>query len=188
MSVIRQVEDALLAEVDAALADTVRVKQTLGGSWTLDALKRALQTSPGVYAAFLGARQVGRNTESSGIDGRFAVYIVAKASSDPIRRRGTPHEIGAYDMLERLAPRLGGLTVPGVGSCELTAIENLFRDALFDVGGTVYGLMLTLPRMPLPPALDTTVLDNFATYRADSNPGGPDTPAMPTELTLETLP
>lgn len=163
MGLISGVEDAILAEVVAALERTVSKVETIPGGWTMDALTRALQFAPGVYCAFLGTSP-GQNEGYH--TGRFTVYLVSKGASETDRRRGNSRVIGAYDMLERLLPRLDGLDIPEVGRLRVSGVENLFRDALFDLGGTVYGITMNLPNMPFV-AFDGTALDLFDTFHAD---------------------
>jgi len=164
MAIIQAVEEAMIAAAGGALGNTVREMESIPGGWTLDMLKRALQRSPSVYVAFLGAK---RGVNDGYHDGSFAMYLVTKAPLEPGRRRGTPREIGAYDLIETLAPRLDGLTVADVGTLKLQRIDNLFRDAMFDLGGAVYGLMCELPNMPLPYEADESALADFITFHAD---------------------
>ncbi len=163
MGVISTIEDALLAAVETALGSTVRKKESLPGGWTSDMLTRALQASPGVYAAFQGGRRGAGDGYQSG---RFTVYVVAKGAREAERRRGNSRVIGVYEMLELLLPPLDGLAIPDIGTMEVTGIDNLFRDAMFDLGGTVYGIGLTLPNMPFDYLTDTTSLDDFITFDA----------------------
>lgn len=161
--VIDTVEQALVDEAKAALGSTVRKVETLGGAWTLDALRRALQTAPGVYVAFLGGQ---RGTATGYVNGRFGVYAVTKGPLEPGRRQGTPREIGAYDIIERLYSRIDGKTIAGVGSCQATEMANLFQEAMFDLGGTVYGITVGLPNMPMVYEADLASLADFATFNA----------------------
>ncbi len=163
MGVISTIEDALLTVVGSTLGTTVRRKESLPGGWTHDMLSRALQYSPGVYACFQGGRRgVGDGYQT----GRFTVYAVAKGAREAERRRGNARVIGAYEMLEFLLPVLDGLQVPDIGTMEVTGIDNLFRDAMFDLGGTVYGISLAMGNMPLDYLTDTAALDDFVTFDA----------------------
>ena len=163
MGIIAAIEDALLAEIGAALGSAVRKTGSLPGGWTLDALQRALQFAPGAYVAFQGAKP---GAGQGHHDGRFTVYAVSKGASESDRRRGNARVIGAYDMLERLLPRLSVLTVPDIGSIRIAGVENLFRDAMFELGGTVYGINLELPNMPFEYVADLASLDDFVTFDA----------------------
>lgn len=165
MGVIAAVESAILTQVDAALGATVKVKESLAAAWTLDALKRALQAAPGVYVAFLGGR--GNPNADGYLEGRFAVYVVAKGPVEALRRQGTPREIGAYDMVERLVPVLAGLGVDGVGTLQLQEVANLFQEAAFGLGGTVYGITLALPNMPMTYQADLAGLAPFLLFHAE---------------------
>lgn len=175
MGVIAAIEDALLAQADAALGNTLRQTGSLPGGWNRDTLQRAVQYAPGVYAVFAGLRA--GNVDGYHV-GRFAVYVVAKAVDESARRRGSAVTIGAYDMVERLLPRLDGLTVADVGTLRSRGVENLFRDAMFDLGAAVYAINLELPNLPLEWSLDESSLDVFETFdaRFDINSAEADEP------------
>lgn len=161
MGLIAAVEDAVLAEVAATLGGTVRKTGSLPGGWSVDSLQRALQFSPGVYVAFQGM------TPGAGSEyhhGRFSCYVVSKGAAEADRRRGNARVIGAYDMLERLLPRLANLAVPDVGTLKLRGVDNLFRETLIELGGTVYGINLELPNMPFDYTADLATLDDFVTF------------------------
>lgn len=173
MNPISTTEDAIVACITATLGTTVRQVMSIGGGWTMESLQRALQYAPGVYVTFQG----GNGGINPGyLNGRFAVYCVTKGADDDARRRGTPRVIGAYDLVNALAPVLNGLDVAGVGTLRLLGIDNLFRDAMFDLGGTVYSIQLELPNLPFDfqaNLSDTTEFVNFAEWIAEHyNPGG----------------
>jgi hypothetical protein len=129
-----------------------------------------MQFAPGVYVAFQGASG---GTGEGYLNGSFSVYVVTKGVSDDSRRRGTPRVIGAYDLVNLLAPVLGGMAVEGVGTLHLTGIDNLFRDATFDLGGTVYAIQLALPNMGFDFQVDESTLSDFVLWHADHyNPDG----------------
>lgn len=183
MGMIDTVESAILAQVGTTLGATVKVKESLGGSWTLDALKEAIQKAPGVYVAFLSARGVlGRDGY---VDGNFMVYAVTKGPVEPLRRQGTPRVIGAYEIVERLVPALSGLRVSGVGSISVTNVENLFKEATWQLGGAVYGIALSLPNMPMTYQADLASLAPFLLFHAEhSLVAGEDEPAAIDEVHL----
>lgn len=182
MGQIADIEDAIIAKVEATLGNTVKEVVTIQGGWTLDMLKRALQRAPSVYVAFLGGK---RGIDEGYINGKFAVYIVTKAAIETARRRGTAREIGAYDIIELLTPVLDGMEVTDIGNLSQQSIDNLFRDAMFDLGGTVYGLMFEVANMPMSFEADLTTLTDFVKFRAEhSLAPGPDEPAAVDEVTL----
>ena len=181
MTVIRTIEDAIIAEVQGVLGNKVREIDSVQGGWTLDMLKRALQMAPSVYVAFLGAR---RGTSTGYFDGHFAIYLVTKAPLELHRRRGSAREIGAYDMIGLLTPPIDGLTVAGVGTLKQKSIDNLFRDAMFDLGGTVYGLMCEMPNMSFDYQLDEASSNAFITFANTQQIGDANTDDLNTELTL----
>ena len=185
MSVIATVEDAIVATAKTALgfpaAPVVRVVDVLPGGWTLDMLKRALQAAPAVYVAFAGGAQ---QSSLGYVHGRFSVYAVTKGPVEEDRRRGNPRVIGAYDIVERLATHLDEIDVPDIGTLFVRGVENVFRDALFDLGGTVYALNTELPNMPWPKK-DISALASFVTFDGThSMAAGPSEPAHQTQITL----
>lgn len=167
MSVIADVEAAIVNAAKTALgfpdAPRVKVVDSLPGPWTLDALKRALQSAPGVYAGFIGGS---KGADGGYLTARFGLYAIAKGAIERNRRHGTPAEIGAYEMVEVLAVALDRLDVPNIGSVYVASVDNLFREALFDLGGSVYGITLEVPNMPWPEK-DITDLAPFMTYHAE---------------------
>lgn len=158
---IAAIESALLAAIEARLGSTITKSESIGGAWSFDALSRALQFAPGVYVAFLGGK-VG--SVPGYLDTTFAVYCVSKGPIDGQRRAGNARVIGAYDMLERLLPVLDGLRIEDLGSVSLESVDNLFTEAMFELGGTVYGIRLSVPSMPLPDPVDLDDLDNFERF------------------------
>ena len=170
MGIISTIEDAILAAAETALGATVKKKETIPGGWTMDTLKRALQFAPGVYVAFQGT---GTGASDGYLNGRFSVYVVSKGASETDRRRGNQRVIGAYEMLELLLPVLAGRTVPEIGTMAVTGVDNLFRDAMFELGGTVYSINLTLPNMPFDYRADESLLADFVLFHAEAyNEGG----------------
>lgn len=173
MNPIATIEDAIIAAVQATLGTTVREVESLPGGWTQDMLRRALQFAPGVYVAFHGGN--GKSNGMAYVAARFSVYCVTKGADDLARRRGTSKVIGGYDLVCLLAPVLNGLDVPDIGTLGLLGIDNLFRDAMFDLGGTVYSIQLELPNMDLNYQADLTSGDfaDFTDWHAEHyNPGG----------------
>lgn len=178
-TVIETVEQAILAAAESALANTVQVKETLPGGWTLDMMKRALQFAPGVYVTWHGGQP---SNSPKYLNARFSLYVVTKGATDQVRRSGGPMVIGAYDMVERLIPVVDRLQVESIGHLKLRGVENLFRDALFNLGGTVYGIQLEMPNMPFNSKFDISTLADFETYAADHLVG--DGPVASDQLNL----
>jgi hypothetical protein len=170
MGIITDIEDAVLEMVDITLGDTVREKKTIPGGWTMATLTRALQFAPGVYVAFQGCTP---GVSDGYLNGRFTVYTVSKGASEHDRRRGNPRAIGAYEMLELLLPPLSVLAIDNLSSPIVSGVDNLFRDAMFDLGGTVYGINLTVPNMPFDFTADESALANFVLFHGEAyNEGG----------------
>lgn len=167
---IAQTEDALIAVAEQVLGHTVRQIESVPGGWTMETLQRALQFAPGVYTTFQGAVA---GTAPNYLNARFTVYCVTKGADEQTRRRGNARVIGAYDMVALLAPALGGLLVTDVGTLVLRGVDNLFRDAMFELGGTVYGIQLELPNMPFDFQADLSQFADFKLWHADHyKPGG----------------
>lgn len=189
MDPILATEDAIAAGVKAALgfnaqppAPVVRQVETLPGNWTIETLKRALQFAPGVYVAFLGGA---KNSDGGYIDARFALYAVTKGAREQERRHGNPREIGAYEIVSILGARLDRLDVPNIGALFVKSVENVFSEAMFDLGGTVYALTLELPNLPWDDK-DISGLSPFVTFEGThSIAPGTDEPVHQTKVTLE---
>ena len=165
MGLIAQAEDALLTAVDAALPGVLRQMASIPGGWTLERLQQALQFAPGVYVAFVGGKPADGDWMMN-LHGRFELYAVTKEPIEQFRRRGGPGlQIGAYDIIEALAPAIHGMLFPGFGTAKITDVRNLFNEPARSMGGTVYGLALDLPIN-----IDKTTppnLGDFLHFRAD---------------------
>lgn len=185
MSVITTVEDAIVAKAKTALgfpaAPVVREVTTLPGGWTLEMLRRALQMAPGVHLAFLGGQA---QSDGGYIHARFAAYAVSKGAREDERRRGNAREIGAYEIVEILGAHLDRLAITGVGTIFARSVENVFSEAMFDLGGTVYALTLEVQNMPWPEK-STAALAPFVTFEGThSMAPGANEPAHQTQVTL----
>ncbi len=132
--IIHAVEQAILDKANETCPDLSQTG-SLPGNWTMDTLKKALQFAPGVYVSFLG----GANTDykNARINSQFDVYIVNKSAIEKFRRED---RTGAYDLIESLVPALHKLQVNDVGTLNLKRVNNLFKESLFDLGGSVYAL------------------------------------------------
>lgn len=188
MDPIRTGEDALVAGTKAALgfnaqppANVVKLVETLPGNWTIETLRSALQFAPGVYIAFLGGV---KSSDGGYIDARFAVYAVTKGAREEDRRHGNLRVIGAYEIVSILGTQLDLLDVPNLGTFSVKSVENVFSDAMFELGGTVYALTLELPNMPWD-AKDISGLAPFVTFEGThSMAPGTDEPVHQTKVTL----
>lgn len=186
MNAITTVENALADKVRAVFGlpgtSAIRQVETLPGGWTQDMLRRAMQFAPGVYIAFLG----GQSENSGGyITARFAAYVVTKAAREEDRRRGNAREIGAYDIIDLLAKHLDMLDIADIGTALVRSVENVFNETLFELGGTVYALMLEIPNVPWTEK-STADLMPFVTFEGThSLAPGPNEPAHQTKVTLD---
>lgn len=183
MNTIATVETAMLDAAKAATGNTLQVIESIGGGWTLANLKRALQRAPGVYVAFQGAKP---EQAPYLMELRYSLYIVTKGAQEVNRRHGSPRMIGAYDLLAQILPALDGLVVASTGTLRAKGIDNLFREAMFELGGTVYALQFAMPNAAFDPQPAET-LDDFITFDAIDDIA-PDDPNNPTAEDTVTLP
>lgn len=168
MSILTTIEEQLLQLARDALGNSVQQIESIGGGWTADNLQRALQFAPGVYVAFSHAN---RGQMNGYLDANFKVYVVSKGANDKVRRRGTARVIGAYDMLARLAYRYAGHRLTDISTLRLNGIENLFQEALFDIGGSVYAISLTVPSISFEAEAEFDSLDDFIVFDAEYSQG-----------------
>lgn len=185
------IEDYLIGELDQALRDSsgeplVRQVAPLPGPWSMETLRQVLDRAPAVYLLWLGGRGQGGNQLA--VDARWGVYAIANhASGADRRRRGDAQQIGAYEMLERAAPRLHGLDVPDRGGVVVDRLESLVNDATFQLGASVYQATVTIPNLVLPLGATEADFDDFATFHAtydldttqDAEPEAEDDVTMP---------
>lgn len=182
MNTIATVETAMLDAAKTATGNTLQVIESIGGGWTLANLKRALQRAPGVYVAFQGAKP---EQAPYLMELRYSLYIVTKGAQEVSRRHGSLRMIGAYDLLAQVLPALDGLVVAGTGTLRAKGIDNLFREAMFELGGTVYALQFAMPNVAFDPQPAET-LDDFITFDAiyDIAPDDPNNPTAEDTVTL----
>lgn len=169
MADIKAIEDALIAEARAALtvggALKVRTVVSAPGDWDRDMLKRMLAMVPCVLVVFSGGPVLATGAQTTEIDGHFRVIIgTGHASGQEARRRGDSQEIGAYEILQRLLPRLDGLDVGNEGTLKLTELENLFSGEVDKQGLAIYALTFTLPLTF--PLIADPLLSPFVTFNA----------------------
>ncbi len=171
---IDTVEDALIAKVKAALTDSgqLRVKtvDSLPHDWEVDTLKRFLALAPAVLIAFSGGpvKTLGDDELASQWS---LVVITGHASGQKARRRGDSQQIGAYEVIERIATDINGATIQGIGTPKLVAIENLSASDVEAQGLAVYALRFEIP-MDLVYLAPDSALSAFVTFHTyyDSPP------------------
>lgn len=164
MDWITTLEDSVLEKIKAVVGDHVRTFDTVGGTWSMDMLRRALHAAPGIFVAFIGGRPAGLNFNAV-----LDVYIVtSNGRGEEARRRGDQEVVGAYQLIALMMSALNTFSVDDVGTLKLTQVRNLFQEALFELGGTVYALsfeVLTDPQQEV----DDSLLDDFLRYDANWN-------------------
>lgn len=145
--VITAVESHLIDTLTAALAGTKLRVQDLPGDWDDDMLRRLLTLAPCVLVSFSGGQVPRRGATTATIDSQWVVYAVTShPSGEQARRRGNAQAIGAYEVISRLVvPQLHGHVVPGVGSMDLTGVQDLFTGAVERQGLAVYACTFVLP-------------------------------------------
>lgn len=158
------VETALLALMRGAVANHVRICESLPGVWTEKTFKQVLRVVPAVYLAWDGGPAQRSAGDALSIESRWFVYVVtAHASGEKARRHGDATSIGAYELLELLAPLLHGHVVPDAGAITITGIDNAFADDTDAVGVAIYAIGFTLP-LGFVFAPELTSLASFATF------------------------
>ena len=164
MSTIGDIENDIVARLKTPLDAKTKEIATRPGAWSIDLLQRVLQRAPAIYVSFLGGTP--RKGEHEAIfDARFDVYAVSRRINDDLQaRQGNQRMIGAYDMLETSIKTLHGQTLADVGTYQLQSIENLFGDAMFQLGGVIFAATFLLPGLTIPSDLDLSTLDAFVTF------------------------
>lgn len=159
---IAELEDAVIQAATSVLGDHVRTIESLPGQWSLDLLRRMFQQAPAVYIAWLGGKA--RDNNQPILSSRLDVLAVTKnARGEKARRRGDPNSIGAYQILEAIVPKLHGLDVADIGSLELVDVSNVFNEATFELGATVYAAQFRVP-VNLTAPVDLAGLAKFETF------------------------
>lgn len=189
MSEIAKAETGIIEEIKSVLmpvgAAKVREVDSLPGSWSYDLLKMLLQKAPGIYVAFINGKGTGNNTDAVAA-AKFEIYAVSKLATEKARRHGTNNEIGCYDMIEVCIAVLNGCHIEGIGTLHFDAIDNLFGEAMYDLGGTVYSASFTIDKMVFPDEIDEEGLAQFKIYHAEhSLAPGEDEPDAIDEINLE---
>ncbi|HEL3750005.1 TPA: DUF1834 family protein [Stenotrophomonas maltophilia] len=182
---IASVEQFLIDTLQVAFGNKIRTVESLPADWDDDTFRRVLRATPGVFVVFGGGQ---RNEEESHpgkvvLDARWGIVAAtAHASGELARRRGDKVDIGAYEIIQRVAKVVEALAVPGNGEIRVEGVENLFSGDLERQGAAIYGLQLTLP-MYLSGDDDVEPnLDDFRTWHneidtapADGQPEASDT-------------
>lgn len=174
--VISRVETHLIDTLKAVVAGTKLRVQDLPGDWDDDMLNVVGGLAPCVLVSFSGGA-VPRKGGPATIEGAWVFYVVTShPSGQQPRRRGNAQAIGAYEIISRLVvPVLHGHKVPGVGTLELTSVQDLFTGSVERQGLAVYGCSFSLP-MQFEISADEALAD-FGTFAAQFDipphaPGG----------------
>lgn len=166
---IKTVEDGIIERVREVLMvpgqEKLRQVDSLPGDWDADMLKRLLRLMPGVFVAFAGGAAVAGNTAK--FKAQFAVLaLTSHANGEAARRRGDNQQIGAYEILEVMVPKLHGLKIEGEGTLTVAGIENLYNGELDKQGVAAYAARFEI-LLSMPASLDLSALDAFTTFSAE---------------------
>lgn len=177
------IEDAIIERCKKVLGEHVRTVEDLPGRWSETTLRAALRKTPGVYVAWGGSSGGGDNNQAT-TNARYVVYVVTShASGERERRRGNSRQVGAYELVERVAPAVHGLKVDKIGSLSLESIDNLYSDRFDKEGVVIYGLAYRL-KLTFPPAFDVNNLNDFELYTGTHQVGGEDDPELQSRAEL----
>ena len=190
MSLIAKIEDQIMAECRAALTVNgrllVRDIDTIPGAMSAAILQRLIQRAPGCYVAFIDGQSDNVNTAS--FSPRFDVIAVTEhKGGERQRRRGDKTQIGAYQILEYIIPGVHNCRVADLGALYFRGIYNLFNEATFDLGATVYYARFQVPSVRLAPATGAGRPDDaaFITFAAEHDIDSDKRADQRTEVTLE---
>lgn len=148
-NLLARIEDALLSEARAATRGLCRAYETAPAEWDANIARQLLNGAPAVYAAFLGYRKKPGYYQWPKI-ARFALYCVTADGPEDARRRGDLIGVGAYDLAIACDTALDGFLLrdadgEAIATLDVEGVESLFSDKLWDMGGTCYGLEITMP-------------------------------------------
>lgn len=188
MSLIAKIEDKIIAECRMALTVNgrllVREIDTIPGAMSADILQRLIQRSPGCYVAFIDGRA--SNLHSAAFSPRFDVIAVTQhAGGEKPRRRGDKTQIGAYKILEYIIPGVNNSQVKDVGNLQFDGVFNLFNNATFDLGATVYYARFVAHNVRLASGAVDQADQAFITFAADHDINADKRADQRTEVTLE---
>lgn len=164
---ILAVEDALIAACRAALGTRVRTVESLPGDWDEELFSRLFRAVPAVFVSFGGGPAgTGSTQNQATIDARWTlIACTGHARGEAARRRGDSQQIGAYEMLMLVVPRVHGLVVPGVGGLRLVDLANLYSGTLDGKGLAVYVATFAMP-LSFELVADEALLAPFETFTA----------------------
>lgn len=159
---LKQVEDAMIAKLRAALGSSVKEIDTLPAQLDDAELGRRIRNAPGAYVAFIGGEA--RSMQPLVIDATFAVYVITASTQEADRRRGSSAQAGAYLILIAAAATLHNHQLKGIGTLECAGIDNLFAEALDAKGVSLYAVRFKIPLTV--PEGDADLAD-FLNFHAD---------------------
>jgi hypothetical protein len=142
------VADGLLAALQPAFGQSVRVVALLPAVLTEGELRRIAGSAPGVYVGFGGAQR----GQSLVVD--FAAHwtvtlVVGQVGADLARVQGDAAGIGLFEMATVAISALDGLVIPGIGTVEIAELMPVGGEALEKLSVALWALRLKIP-MPWP--------------------------------------
>jgi phage gp37-like protein len=163
---LASIEDALIADTQAAYGNKLKAVDHLPGEWNDQTLRRMATNAPAVYWAYLGGK---RHPQRDGYEtGVFHGYVFTGAGNDEKqRRRGDQLALGAYQLVDTLVSYFDNREVAGQEALKWLRTDNLFSDFLHANGITGYRvafeLVRELPRKPTQSELGE-FLKSYQTY------------------------
>lgn len=165
---IAAIADALEQTAKTVLANTVRQVEVIE-AWNGEVLGRMAAHAPAVFIAYT----VGDARDASVLllDSQWGVYAVARHAGKASAALRGQQEIGAWTMVELLAPALHNLAVPEVATLEVHRMAPQVDEWTVKNGVVVYRIALAA-RFSLPRQVDASQIGDFLTFHSESDVGG----------------
>ena len=178
----------MVAAVRAQLGPNLCTVATVPAAFGAQELHDRLRAAPAVYVGFLGGQAVGSDTAAV-LDARFALYAMTQSAGGELARRiGDARSLGAYDIIEAVAPALHGLRiqagdppvpVDGCGTLTFLDAANLWAEELDKEGVSLYSATFGVKiAFPAPATLGLGLFETFGA-QYDVPPFGPRSEPLP---------
>lgn len=165
---IAAIEDAIIDRVKGHFGGALRTVDSIPGPLdSEDTLRKMLRAAPAVFVLFGGGRNPTPGKNLVELQGRWVLYVVTgHAGGQSDRRRGDGRQIGAYDIVQRLAPLLCGFCPADESALNLEDVANLYSGTIDSQGVTLYAATFSM-RMDLSALPDESTLDDFLLCHTD---------------------
>jgi phage gp37-like protein len=142
---IAAAEDAIVARIKKIAGDGLRACESLPANFDVAEVHARARLAPAVYVSFLGGEPLAENDLV--LDARFAVFVLTGGGNELQRRRGAApaQGSGAYALMMLILPLLHGHTLKDIGTLTCTAVDNLYSDALDQLGVSLYSATFKVP-------------------------------------------